>query len=79
MLKSVNPNVPDQTPPTTDNKQQENTIFKINIRWKNTNSQRRRNKTKYNKKASTRLQDMDVMYGGKITVEIIKEQDLPYV
>ena len=22
---------------------------------------------------------MDVMYGGKITVEIIKEQDLPYV
>ena len=41
--------------------------------------QRRRNKTKYNKKAKTTgLQDMDDPYGGKITVEIIKEQDLPY-
>lgn len=87
VLKSINPNVPDQTPPTTDTAAEDakdagaQSSAADALGGKTPIQAAKEEETKQNisRRQAQGIQDMNVMYGGKIKVEIVKEQNLPYL
>jgi len=87
VLTSVNPNVPNQTVPTTDTAAEDakdagaQSAAADALGGKTPIQAAKEEETNQNitRQQARVIQDMNVKYGGKIKVEIVKEQDLPYL